>query len=266
MTIDSLTHVTPDGRWFNTIHDASLDRLMHEMDKANVETSVVVALAGYISNKFVFETCAKSQGRLIPGASINPAGYEFPEQAADAARRLLGSGDFPVLKLHPRLNGYDPLDPRCLAVLETVNAMTGSVRVWLDSIFRNGRCLLHKSPVDTVHALIQQFSQTPFVLLHGGGPLLLQMAELLTEHDNLTLDISLTLNYYHRTSINQDIDFLLEKREKRICAGSDFPEYTQTQYLDLLEAKARHLEISQKDMQKIQGRNLAQILDDRSMA
>ncbi len=54
MIIDSLTHVTPDGRWFNTSHDAREARLLQEMDAAGVERAVVVALAGFIPNEFVF--------------------------------------------------------------------------------------------------------------------------------------------------------------------------------------------------------------------
>ncbi|MDH5298448.1 MAG: amidohydrolase, partial [Desulfobulbaceae bacterium] len=213
MKIDSLTHVTSDGDWYGTGHDASLDRLLREMDKASMDKAVVVAMAGYIPNDYVFRVCSNHADRLIPGASLNPCSHAKPEQAACEAESVLGCDDFPVLKLHPRMNGYDPLDERCLALLETLRSR--KVKVWLDSIFRNGKCLMSKPPVDTMHTLLQTFPDVDFVLLHGGGPLLLQMAELLTGHPNLTLDLSLTINQYRHTSISNDILYILNKREMR---------------------------------------------------
>ena len=264
MIVDSLTHVTRDGRWFDTHHDASTSRLLTEMDRARVDKAVVVALAGYIENDFVFETCLKYRGRLIPGASLNPCGYETPEAAADEARSVLKGGDFPVLKLHPRLNGYDPLDERCLAVLEAVNSLPVKVRVWLDSNFRSGKCLLAKPPVETAHSLLYRFPDLPFVLLHGGGPLLLQMAELLQGYPNATLDLSLTITYYRNTSLADDILFLLAKRDRRICVGSDFPEYTPLQYLEELHALARKAAVGEDRLRSIRGGNLAALLGEES--
>ena len=47
LIIDSITHVTPDGQWFQTHYDASELRLIQEMESAGVARAVVVALAGY---------------------------------------------------------------------------------------------------------------------------------------------------------------------------------------------------------------------------
>jgi len=260
MIIDSLAHVTPDGKWFNTGHDASEDRLLREMDNGHVEQSVVVALAGYIDNEYVHEVCAQSDGRLIPGASLNPTAHDTPKQAAAEAWKILGSGDFPVLKLHPRLNGYDPLDPRCLALLRAVSEMQPTVRIWLDSIFRNSKVLLSKHPVDTVQTLLHTFPDLQFILLHGGGPLLLQMTELLSGYPNLTMDISLTAVYYHQTSLLQDIIFLLDKRDQRVVAGSDFPEFVPTDYLKLLDHLAHENGVTPKKLAAVLGANLAAVL------
>lgn len=258
MIIDSLTHVTPDGKWYGTRYDASLDRLLREMDRGGVDKAVVVAMAEYISNDFVWETCNAHSDRLIPGASINPCAHETESRAAAEAENVLGAGDFPVLKLHPRMNGYDPLDPRCLAALEALRG-TG-VRVWLDSIFRNGKCLMAKPPVDTMQTLLQRFPDIDFVVLHGGGPLLLQMTELLTGHPNMTLDISLTINQYRLTSVSRDILYVLDKREKRTIVGSDFPEYTPSETYEELRRLAGIADIPEESSRFVKGGNLSALL------
>lgn len=261
MIIDSLTHITPDGRWFNTSHEASLDRLMRELDVAKVERAVVVALADYIENDFVYETCQGSGGRLIPGASLNPMNYASTDEAMKAAEATLNGGDFPVLKLHPRLNGFDPLDERCQAILHSVTQLKAPVTVWLDSIFRNNNVLPAKPPVDTMQTLLHQHPDLNFVLLHGGGPLLLQMAELLLSYSNLTIDLSLTANYYRQTSLLQDIVFLLEKRDLRVCAGSDFPEFVPNDYLSLLRELCSKKDISLSKLANVLGKNVKELLE-----
>src|SRR5439155_4096284 len=107
--IDSLTHVTPDGRWFQTGHDASEDRLLREMDEAAVGAAVVVPLAGFIPNEFVLETCRRHPGRLVPAASFDPSAYPDAATAARELRVQLHQAPYRALKLHPRLNRYDPL-------------------------------------------------------------------------------------------------------------------------------------------------------------
>src|ERR1041384_2030081 len=96
--LDSLTHITPDGRWFNTALDASESRLLREMDDTGVEKAVVVALAGAIPNDFVLEACRRHAARLIPGASFNPAAHATPRAAAIAVRQELQATPFGILK------------------------------------------------------------------------------------------------------------------------------------------------------------------------
>lgn len=45
MVVDSISHVTPDGRWLDMTLDASQRRLLTEMDQAGVERAIIVAPA-----------------------------------------------------------------------------------------------------------------------------------------------------------------------------------------------------------------------------
>lgn len=259
MIIDSLTHVTPNGRWFDTPHDASVDRLLREMDKANIDKAVVVALADYIENDFVLNICKNYNDRLIPGLSINPASYSSSEKAILAIRSLINNEEFVVLKLHPRLNGYDPLDLRCLSILEEIASHPKPMHLWLDTLFRNDRCLLKKGLIDTIHELAFRFPDIQFILLHGTGPNLLELSELVGRFDNLIIDLSLTLLYYNNSSISADIQFILQKRDQRTIVGSDFPEYKPLEYINMIKGLASEAGCSQKNIDNVLGHNLLRL-------
>jgi len=96
--------------------------------------------------------------------------------------------------------------------------------VWLDTLFyyRGGK--LQKPPVDTIHELVGRFPSLPFVLLHGGGSWILQVAEAIRDCPNAFLDISFTLQRYLSTSIAADLRYLLSSFDRRVVFGSDFPE------------------------------------------
>jgi predicted TIM-barrel fold metal-dependent hydrolase len=224
MIFDSLTHVTPDGRWFETELDASEPELLRQLEETETQRAVVVALAGNVDNRFVLEVCQRHPGRLVPCASFNPAAYADAEKACtDLCAELKGS-HYKALKLHPRLNRYDPLDPRCLAVLEEIASWKQPLPVWLDTLFYYRGGELRKPPVDTIHELVGRFPSLPLVLLHSGGSWILQVAEAVRDCPNAFLDISFTLQRYRSSSIAADLRYLLNNFDRRVVFGSDFPE------------------------------------------
>jgi len=224
MIFDSLTHVTPDGRWFGTDLDASETELLRQLDESRTQRAMVVALAGHIESRFVLQLCQRHSGRLVPCASFNPAAWRKPEEASAKVRAEFKGSDYKALKLHPRLNRYDPLDPRCLAVLQEMASWERPMPVWLDTLFYYRGGELQKPLVDTIHELVGRFPSLAFVLLHGGGSWLLQVAEAIRDCPNAFLDISFTLQRYRCSSIAADMRYLLSNFDRRTVFGSDFPE------------------------------------------
>jgi len=258
MVFDSLTHITPDGRWFDTTLDASEKELLRQLDAAEVQRAVVVALAGYIDNRFVLKVCHRHPGRLAPCASFNPAAFGGEKEARAELRRELNGAGYTALKLHPRLNRYDPLDPRCLAILEETASWEHPLPVWLDTLFYYRGGVLRKPPVDTIHELVGRFPSLSFVLLHGGGSWVLQVAEAIRDCPNAFLDISFTLQRYRSSSIAADLRHLVSTFDRRVVFGSDFPEVSIGGALESFSEIASG--IAPEKCANVLGANLSRIL------
>jgi predicted TIM-barrel fold metal-dependent hydrolase len=258
MIFDSLTHVTPDGRWFETRLDASEKELLRQLDETDTQRAVVVALAGHIESRFVLELCKRHPARLVPCASFNPAAWAGPLEASANLRAELKGSNYKALKLHPRLNRYDPLDPRCLAVLQEMASWERPLPVWLDTLFYYRGAQLRKPPVDTIHQLVGSFPALTFVLLHGGGSWILQVAEAIRDCPNAFLDISFTLQRYRSSSIAADLRYLLSSFDRRTVFGSDFPEVSVGTALESFGQIAQG--IAPEKCANVLGANLSRIL------
>lgn len=258
MIFDSLTHVTPDGRWFGTGLNAAESELLRQLNEAGVQRAMLVALAEHIDNAFVLEVCQRHPERLVPCASFNPVAENDSNAARVKLRALLQGREFKALKLHPRLNRYDPLDPRCLAVLEELASWEQTLPVWLDTLFYYRGGTLQKTVVDTIHKLVCSFPSLPFVLLHGGGSWILQIAEAIRDCPNAFLDLSFTLQRYQSSSIAMDLRYLVNTFDRRIVFGSDFPEIPIRTALDSFRKIANG--IAAEKCANIMGANLSRIL------
>lgn len=232
---DALTYVTPDGRWFSTTVDASETALLRQMDDTGIERAAVVGLAGYISNEFVSSTCRRHADRLMPVASFNPVAYSNGRKVAVEARHQLAGHGFIGVKLHPRLNRYDPLDPRVLSLLDEMAGWSAHLPVWLCTYFYYQGSALRRSAVETIFELVGRYPAVPFVLAHSGGPEILRLAHVVRNCPNAFLDLSFTLSRYLGSSVEMDIRYLLRTFENRLVFGSDFPEISQVQALSDLD-------------------------------
>lgn len=226
MRIDSLTHLTPDGRWFSSTHDASEDALLRQMDETGTERAAVVGLAGHIPNDFVLDVCTRRSDRFLPVGSFNPAAYAGEAEVAAAARDELRGRGFTGVKLHPRLGGYSPLDPRVFALLDEMAGWSRPPAVWLCTYFHFAGGRLERSPVEIIHEMVGRYPGLPFVLLHGTGPDILRLAHAVRANANAYLDLSYTAPRYAGSSVELDLRYLLNTFEQRLLFGSDFPEIT----------------------------------------
>jgi len=254
---DSLVHVTRDGTWLGARrYDASLARLLAEMELLGSCRACLVAIADHADNETVVQCARLFPDRFVPIGSINPCAMADSQEVEAAVADLARRG-FAGLKLHARLNQYDPLDPRSLTAMDA--AGRHGLVLFLCTLFRQrGRAL--PGAADIVDQIANRCGNTKIVLLHGGGASALDLFELVRMHAHLVLDLSFTMLRYAGSSLDLDISFLCRELDQRLTVGSDFPEYTPTEALErVLKLTA---ELPSEKRENILWRNLDNLFAD----
>ena len=221
---DSLTHVTHDGRWFGeTQCDARLGTLLSDMDAAQVQRALLVGIAGYTDNASILAATQAHPGRFVPIAGLDPSQLATSRRVEAVLKSLKAQG-FVGIKLHPRLNGYDPLSERCQAAIDVAGDL--GLTVLLDTLFRR-RGLATRHAPDVIDQLAASFPHTRMLLLHGTGPSMMELYEIVRAYDQLRLDLSFTLMRYRGNErLDADMHFLFKSTDLLVTIGSDWPEYS----------------------------------------
>jgi predicted TIM-barrel fold metal-dependent hydrolase len=235
VVVDANAHVSRDGQWFDTGHDASLGRLLGELDAAGIDRAVLTGLPGAISTDDVLALCAEADGRLLPVGPFDPCAHPTPAEACAQARRELSGRGLIGVKLHPRLGRYDVLDDRVLAFLDEIATWEGPPAVWICTFLHVPGLRPRSGPVEALCEIVGRHPDVQFVLAHGGGPDLLSLATAVRSAPNALLDVSFTITRYHGSSVQLDLAHLLTNFENRLVFGSDFPEAEPRRARSLLE-------------------------------
>lgn len=227
---DSLTHVTRDGSWFGERHcDASLPTLVAQMDAAGAQRACLVAIADHVDNDFTLEAARAHPDRFVPVAGVNPRVLATTRRVEAVVAQVKAAG-FAGIKLHPRLNGYDPLDAKMLAAVDA--AGEHGLVVLLDTLFRR-RGLATRHAPDVIDHLAAACPDTRMLLLHGTGPTMMDLYEIVRCNDHLLLDLSFTiLRYRGNDRLDADMHFLFKTTDQLVTIGSDFPEYSPAAALE----------------------------------
>ncbi len=253
MRADSLTHITSDGKWFNTAHDASLQRLVREMDIAKIDKSVVAGL-GLADDVAISEAVKKHPNRLYPVGWLDiGTSFDTIDQRVDC---LVRDG-FKGIKIHPRIS-KTPLESEA-AKYAVKLAAKNRLSVFLCTIHRPELPPLARPLSADIHELCLLNTETPMILLHGGYTELLSVSEIIRPFENVLLDLSMTYPRFRSSSIGLDIHWLTKAFDKRITFGSDFPERSFRDVLQALEEDG--YDIKRLERLGMLGKNLAHILN-----
>jgi predicted TIM-barrel fold metal-dependent hydrolase len=220
---DSLTHASRRGEWLeDNRFDARLSRLLGEIEQVKPYRACLVNIAGYSDNEELRAIAAEHRELFVPIAGFDPSDHSAAESIEPELARL-AEQNFAGIKLHPRLNDYDPLDPRCL---QTINdAGRHGLVVFLDTLFRQ-RTRVVDHPANIIDRIAYACADTKIVLLHGAAGAMLDIYETVRMRANLLLDTSFTLMRYAGSSLDADMRFVFKTLDQRATVGSDFPEYS----------------------------------------
>jgi predicted TIM-barrel fold metal-dependent hydrolase len=236
---DSLTHVTPDGSWMGErSFDASLPRLLADMAEGNTTRACLVTIADHGDNDYTLACARLHPDRFVPIAGVNPRVLPTVRRVEAVVAQLAAQG-FAGIKLHPRLNGYDPLDAKCVAAIEAAGQQ-GMV-VLLDTLFRRRGLATTHAP-DVIDSLAASCPDTRMLLLHATGPTMFEMYEIVRANPNLMLDFSFTIMRYIGSRLDDDMHFLFATTDQLITIGSDFPECSPATMLKRFEALSQGIE------------------------
>ncbi|PKL77168.1 MAG: hypothetical protein CVV27_06485 [Candidatus Melainabacteria bacterium HGW-Melainabacteria-1] len=259
MILDANAHVTPSGSWPAAGVDASVERLLAEMDATGVTRACLVGLPGLIGNEQVLELCARHR-QLLPVGSFDPTAGD-PDGLEARLRGEFLDRSFFGFKLHPRFGHYSLDDARVTRLFDELARWPNAPLVWICSYLYIPGVPLAKGPVELLHDRVVSYPGLDFVLAHAGGPDLLRLAFALRPCRNAWLELSYTLTDYLGSSVEQDLRHLCNHFEQRLLFGSDFPEVALPQ---ALAAAQRVLEGSKPGAaEAILGGNLATLLRKR---
>jgi predicted TIM-barrel fold metal-dependent hydrolase len=230
--LDSLAHPTISGGWLGRPLAADFHSLTQQLEEGGFMGACAIGLDGIegYSHQAFARACLEIPG-LIPIAGFDPerdAGIE----AMQALRRM----GFKGIKIHPR---FSNLTRRLDTLGEALkNAGEADLTVFFCTYMHCGLpSYPDLDPFMSLVDLLRGATQTRVVLVHGGDVQLMRYAELVRFNPNLLLDLSLTIMKYQGSSLDLDLAFLFRQFDRRICVGTDWPEYSPAQ----LRARFEHL-------------------------
>ncbi len=226
MMIDAHIHITPDGRWYNTDYDASVETALGEMDKAGVEMAAVIAMPGKLQREYMLKVVKQWPDRFVTGFTISGLGENEFRELSDW---LDGPAKF--VKVHPRQTGISPLDRGLDRFLEA--AEKSNIPVIFDTYPRGLKGRLEDLNPCCYDELAHRHPDLKIVLAHAGAHRVLDALAVAQTHPNVYLELSHVLAYFQGTSLIRDFTFIMGKMDQKLIYGSDFPEYPIDRYIGL---------------------------------
>lgn len=225
---DSLMHPMPNGGWLSSRYSGAnhIEKQVDSMRQNAIRWGLAVGLGpsigGYQEEKY-------ADFVLQAAANIYPVAYcDFSKlsQATDVERYLVGLKKlgYIAIKIHPRIAGVSYAHPLMPAIIVAANDI--GLGVLLCTYFWSKCGGYGEDGIDGLMSLLVKVPEQKVILLHGGGVRLLEVAEIVRQFPNSLLDVSFTLCKYEGSSLDLDIKYLFNNFDRRICVGSDSPEFT----------------------------------------
>jgi len=225
---DALAHPTIQGTWTKQRNlCTSFSYLVEELTSNHYVGACAIGMPNIGNyNHEVFIQYCHQYPMLTPVAAITLNDMETAHISLPNLAKLGYKG----IKIHPRWAAISPQKHASLLTHTFQLAVQYNLIVFYCTYLH---CRFPhyptRDPFFSLVNILQQSQQTKVVLVHGGDVQIMRYAELVRFNPNLLLDLSMTIMKYPKSSIDMDIKFLFAHFDRRICIGSDFPEYTHAQ-------------------------------------
>jgi len=252
---DSLSHPTLTGKWFQSKHDARFESLFASCEKNHIIQTFAVGMhtvEAYNHEDFIAR--CKTNPVLVPIAGMNPHCEDIKAEV-----KYIKSLGYRGVKLHPRFGNFDlASDKEKLVHVLDACYEEGLIVLLCTYLATSTERFPTTDPYWSLVEILKSAKKAKVVLLHGGITRVLLYADLVRFNKNLILDLSYTLIKYLGSSVEQDIKYLFQTFDQKICIGSDHPEFSQEELRAVAESLSEG--ISQEKKENIFHRNLSRFI------
>jgi len=245
--VDAHLHVSEDGNWISDGYDASLGRLLDEMEKSAIDYGLILSFPGLSQNAFVKGVCEGSNGKLFALAGYDPS----TSMSEDIYPYLDNNEIFKGVKIHPRNSNTSPLDEKLFPLYEEI--IKRGMVVNFDALGHSETLPLDEIRPTAFDRLAKKFPEMKIVLSHCGVPWVMEAFFTAKSNKNLHLDCSFIIDRYKGSSIEKDLLYTSKHLDSKLIYGSDFPERSINRYYSL--AKIFFSEITEEKRSNIFGGN-----------
>jgi predicted TIM-barrel fold metal-dependent hydrolase len=225
-----LTHPTIDGDWILPRHTniAGVDRLLADMNTSNISHALAVGMKGIGSydNKKYMEFLKPYLHRLIPIAFFDLSAEKTLASVTKELAEIKKLG-YKGIKLHSRQSDFSLQHPLLAEVIMQANDK--QLAVLLCTYFYDKTQNASFNNIERLMDLLFNVHGAKVILAHAGSVRLLETMEIARVYSNVLLDLSFTLNKYCESSLDLNIQYLFKQFDRRICVGSDFPDFSPTE-------------------------------------
>ncbi|MBV8856077.1 MAG: amidohydrolase family protein [Acidobacteria bacterium] len=240
---DSLAHPTPDGNWLGSKAAGrnSFGQYLREAEEANCRWALCVGLGGvggYDEGSYA-ELVRATSPHFYPVAYFDFGGDLGERELERRFRRMKDSG-YVGIKIHPRIAQVQLDHPRLVPAIQL--AAEAGLAVVLCTHFYSAGAEAYRNNLTALSRLLGELGDPKLMLAHAGTVRLLEVMEIARPYPRVLLDLSETLCKYEGSSLDLDIQFMFRKFDRRICVGSDSPEYSILDVRRRFEEFARGLD------------------------
>lgn len=224
LLFDSIAHPTIDGCWFGKTYNNTFEQLAQQYIENGIAGGCAVSLPMMSIEELqaYYNKCMEQkQVQLYPVAAIN-----FDESDLREKIRAIREMGYKAVKIHTRLSKID-FDKDIEKLKTAFRACEEQELIIFFCTYYH--TTIELTPIHPLsYYLIRLLKSAPrikIILLHGGDVNLLQLSQLARFNPNILIDLSYTFLKFKDSSLGTDILFLMQHLDKKICFGSDYPEY-----------------------------------------
>jgi predicted TIM-barrel fold metal-dependent hydrolase len=218
---DSCTHPTLSGDWIGGRRGLTFQELAALNREAHDYNALAIGLPGvghYEHEAFKRECEIWGFEGIAAITTVEPGDLEVEFET------IVRLG-FRGIKVHPRLLGRNT-NRNYLGRIFLLCARNSLVCLLCTYDADRPGCLPAQDPFYQLCDALNKVPHVSLILMHGGGSRLTQFAALARHSDTILLDLSFTIVDYMTRALAPSIKDLLLGLDRRLCIGSDSPEFT----------------------------------------